>query len=297
MDAASIDSVARLCEPQLAERGLRHMLKGQGDRTTRYIADTAGLLRRIGRVLGAEDDASEKLADMAHRLKAPTQKGMTRKNRDRLRVFKEAHTLRSLLLLPDRLFAQSQRVTQAHSRGLMREEAISIAILLYCPIRAKNLSGLHLEQHIARPGDGRAYLVFDEDDTKTYQPIEFELPASVVRMIDRHLATRAPAMCPGNSPWLFPRRDGSGPVEPGQLSGRLRRRILRDVGIEMNAHLFRHLAVMLWLDANPGAYEAARRLLGHRDVSQTINLYSGLETRSAMAEFSALVTSTKGRLA
>ena len=32
---------------------------------------------------------------------------------------------------------------------------------------------------------------------------------------------------------------------------------------------------------NPGGYEVARRLLGHSELSHTINMYSGMETRTA----------------
>jgi len=61
----------------------------------------------------------------------------------------------------------------------------------------------------------------------------------------------------------------------------------------MNAHLFRHLAAMLWLDANPGGYEAARRLLGHSSVSKTINVYSGLETHSVFEAFGNVLKTKK----
>jgi hypothetical protein len=53
--------------------------------------------------------------------------------------------------------------------------------------------------------------------------------------------------------------------------------------------------VMNWLDANPGGYEVARRLLGHSEVSRTINLYSGLEVKSATRAFADLIETKKGR--
>lgn len=292
----AIDSVARLCDPVMAERGLRQMLAGNDNQTSRFIADMAGLLRNLARIMDAGDEMREELADLAKRLRVPPQKGMTRKNRDRLRVLQDPHVLRKLLFLPETLTAQAYGTDRLHTRGLAREDAIAIAILQNCPVRVKNLAEIHLEHHVQRSGDGRAYLVFDDEETKTARSIEFDIPTDVLRMIDRHLAERSPTMCPAGTPWLFPRRDGSGSIDPGQLSGRLRKRIHREVGIEMNTHLFRHMAVMFWLQANPGSYEAARRLLGHADVSQTINLYSGLEIRSAMAAFSDLITATKGAL-
>jgi len=291
-----IQNVSVLIDPAMAEKGLRHMLAGNGNETNRFIADMAGLLRNLARVLNADDDVREHLAGLAKRLKVPAQKGMTRKNRDRLRVLQDPQKLRQLLLLPELLFKGGRAAQRPYSRALACEDALAIGILLYCPVRAKNLSGIHLEKHIQRPGDGRAFLVFNDEDTKTKQPIEFEIPQDVVRMIDQHLAARSPEMCPKGTPWLFPRRDGTGHITTDEISSRIRRRILRETGIEMNAHLFRHLAVMLWLNANPSSYEAARRLLGHSDVSHTLNLYSGMETQSAMSAFSEMVASTKATL-
>jgi hypothetical protein len=71
---------------------------------------------------------------------------------------------------------------------------VAIAILLVCPVRIKNLAGIHLEHHIQRPGHGRTFLVLSEDDLKNDRPLEFELPKELIRMIDQHLATWT---CPG----------------------------------------------------------------------------------------------------
>lgn len=180
-------------------------------------------------------------------------------------------------------------------RGLAHEDAIAIAILPVCPLRIQNLSSIHLERNLQRPGDRRAFLVFEDGETKTTRPIQFELPADILRSIDRHFKGRSPRMCPPGTPWLFPLRDGKGPVDPGQLSQRLAKRIRKETGLEVNAHLFRHFDIMLWLDACPGTYEAARHLLGDSTLSHTINMYSGLESTSAIKAFSEVVTAKRGR--
>jgi integrase len=197
-------------------------------------------------------------------------------------VLQNDKSMLRLLNLPDRLFANPPKgKANAYMKALAREDAVAIAILLVCPIRIKNLAGIHLERHIQRPEDGRAYLVLTEDDLKTDRPLEFELPKELIRMIDRHLATRSPHMCPVGTTWLFPQR--------------ITKRVGKELGFEVNAHLLRHLAVMNWLDANPGGYEVARRLLGHSEVSRTINLYSGLEVKSATRAFADLIEAKKGR--
>ena len=209
---------------------------------------------------------------------------MTQKNRSRLRVLQDHATLRRLLELPERLFKAANKL-QPKKAGLMREDAIAIALLLVCPLRIKNLAGLNIARHFQRPGDGRLFVTLWEDEVKNETAIDFEVPADVRRMLDKYLSSRTPQMCPEGTPWLFPRRDGSSSVDPGTLSTRLSLRIRKEIGVEMNAHLFRHLAAMIWLTANPGAYEGARRLLGHSSVSTTINVYSGLETRAAILAY------------
>jgi integrase len=213
---------------------------------------------------------------------------MTKKNRDRLRVLQDEATLRKLLTLPDQLFHKCSRL-EDKAAALGNEDALAIGILLVCPLRIANIAAIDVNRHLRRPGDGRLFLVFEEHEVKNRQPLEFEIPAELRRMIDRHLAGRAPLLCPTGTPWLFPRRDGTGPVDKSGLATRIKKRIRDETGIIMNAHLFRHLAAMIWLQANPGSFEAARRLLGHTSTSHTISVYSGMESRAAIEAFGQLL--------
>ena len=239
------------------------------------------------------EDVRAGLAKLARHAALPAQRGLTSKNRDRLQILRDDATLRRLLELPDRLCAM-RRGLKPKAAALAREDALAIAILLVCPLRIGNIAGIHIEHNLQRPGDGRVFLNFSEDEIKNHRPMEFEVPPDVRRMLDRHLANRSPLLCPPGTPWLFPRRDGTGHVDRNSLSTRLTKRILKETGIIMNPHLFRHLAAMLWLDANPGGYEAARRLLGHSSVSNTINVYSGLETHSVFEAFVDVLKTKKG---
>ena len=291
-----IDGIAALLTLETAERGLRQMLSRTENKKTKLISETAALLRNLSRITGLDEATQKQLTKLAAQVAVAPQKGMTRKNRDRLRPLQNDRTMSRLLQLPERLFnAPPEGKANDYTKALAREDAVALAILLVCPVRIKNIAGIHLEQHIQRPGDGTTWLVLVEDETKNARPQEFELPKEIVRMIDRHLATRCPHMCPAGTPWLFPRRDGAGPVLAGQLSARLKQRVRKATGLIVNAHLFRHSAVMNWLDANPGGYEVARRLLGHSDISHTINLYSGMEVKSAMRAFADLMATKKGR--
>ena len=260
------------------------------------IESIASLLRNLGSILQVPDKDLAKLKKLATKLTLDKPLGLTPKNRERLRVLQDPKQTQRLLRLPETILKNPPiGKANAFTQALAREDALAIAILLFCPVRIKNLAQIEMDRHLQRPGDGRAFLVLTEDDQKNGRPLEFELPKDLVRMIDRHLATRSPELCPAGTPFLFPRRDGRGPVDANQLSVRLTRRIRREIGLEMNAHLFRHFAVMLWLDANPGAYEVARRLLGHSDVSHTIAMYSGMEVKAATRRFGELIEEKKGK--
>ncbi|SHM80780.1 Phage integrase family protein [Roseovarius litoreus] len=286
--AEEISSLNALLQPGHVERGLRHMLERNGGATRASISDTAGLLLTIATHLGLPEEIVRILTQYKTRLAVHEPGGMTAKNRDRLRVLRNPDVLRRLLHLPEQIMARplGQR---RHKALRAREDAIAIGILLYCPLRVSNLSTLEIERHLQRPGKGKMFLVIPASEVKNHRPLEFELPAHLVSMIDAHLSDRAPTLCTPRNPYLFPATRKDGPVWRNTLSERIKRRVRDEIGIEMNAHLFRHLAVMIYLDANPGGYEVARQMLGHSSLSQTISVYSGLETISATRSFASLV--------
>ena len=289
-----IVSLEVLVQPAHMEAGLRWLLAKNNNRTAPGISEMAGLLRGVAKQYVRVNEASQKEIDrFAARLAVQPQKGMTSQNRERLRQLEDKTTLRRLLLLPEHLFERAAKMGNTYTAALMREDAVAIAILLYCPIRRQNLATIQRDKNLQHPGDGRVFLVFEPDEVKNSKRIEFELPAQVVDMINRHLTTRAPHLCPSVTPWLFPRRDGQAPISLSQLSDKVKQRIRKETGLTINMHLFRHLAAMLWLEAHPGSYEVARRLLGHSTTSQTINAYAGFEAGTATRLFADVVATAR----
>jgi integrase len=63
----------------------------------------------------------------------------------------------------------------------------------------------------------------------------------------------------------------------------------RHLGVKLTPHQFRHLAAKIILDANPGAYELVRQLLGHKNLKTTTNFYAGIDTRRAGRAHAELV--------
>jgi integrase len=290
MDIAEIDSLSALVRPKNAERGLRQILARNSNKPTQGAADMAFLLVSVGRnhvKLGEADQQA--LAKMAVHLSGKSSPGLSRKNRERLRPFDDPGTVRRLLLLPVKLLARAETAKTKGQAIRLREEAIAIAILQALPIRRENLGKIHLEANLQRMGDGRVFLVFHEERVKNSRAIEFELPSDVVAMIADHVATRAPEACPPGTLWLFPRRDGSGPIRLTYLATRVQDRIAKEIGLKVNMHLFRHIAAKILLEARPGQYEVVRRLLGLSSLSQTLSYYAGFEAGTATQLFADIL--------
>ena len=92
----------------------------------------------------------------------------------------------------------------------------------------------------------------------------------------------------GPSAFLFPARQG-GAKPPGQLAGQIQRAVRQEIGLQLNVHLFRHLAAKLFLTAHPGEYETVRLLLGHKSLVTTVRIYCGLEQSDAMRRYDAVL--------
>lgn len=278
----ALRSLLDLVTPARMEQGLRWMLAENKGKTTASISETGQLLSGIARrYVKLTPEEQESVDMLAQRVAMKPQHGLTEKNRARLRPLRDPATRRRLLTLPEQLFVQADQKNDFQSAALLRELAVAVGILLYCPIRVKNLASIHLERNLQRPGGGRSFLVFTGPEVKNRHPIELELPKRVADLIDRHCATRSPWLCTPASPWLFPARQSQGAMDPNTLSRSIFRIIRKSTGLDVNAHLFRHLAAMLYLQAHPGEYEAVRRLLGHTQLSRTLNFYAGFEAGTA----------------
>lgn len=294
LPAEEVTDLSALVNLKNAEAGIRRMREQSNNRNTVGLAATVNLLRNVARRHVKVPEAHQKHLDKWNvRFTVKKSSGMTAKNRDRLRPLEDPTTLRRLLVLPEQLFERGSQRNDSKQAALEQEDALAIAILQFCPIRRKNLFSIHLDHNLHRPGDGRVFLVFEEDEVKNFRRIEFELPDHVVGMIDRFLQTRSLRLCPAGTPWLFARRDGSGPANANYFCTKVKQRIQKEIGLTMNVHLFRHLAAQVWLTSNPGQYEVVKRLLGHSNLSQTLNAYAGFEAGTSVRLFAEVLQTAR----
>jgi integrase len=172
-----------------------------------------------------------------------------------------------------------------------------VEFLLMGQMRISNLSTLDLERNIVRTrasGRGAVHLVVRAENVKNEVAIEAELPSDTVKLLDLYLNRYRPLLLTCPSPWLFPgSRDGA--KSRLTLGIQISKFLLRESGLRINPHLFRHIGAKLYLDAHLGAYGVMRLMLGHRSVDTTTRSYCGAETAAAMRHFDAHVLRLRGQ--
>jgi integrase len=243
----------------------------------------------LGRELKVEPDHLAELRRLAAKLGGQKRKGMTEKNASRLRRFRNRETQLALLNLPSVLVEKAAREQRPVKAARLVEAAVAIGLVCVCPVRLKNLAAIEIDRHFDRPQRGKLYFVVPSSEVKNERPLEFELPSRLIDLIDRFLEYDRKHLVSRSCPWLFAREDGRGPVHKTVLARRITDTIGRELGVEMNPHLFRHFAAMIILERDPGAYDLVRRLLGHSELSTTVDAYSGMETLRATQWFGELV--------
>jgi integrase len=288
----TVRSLADLVDVDAAKAILSFFLERRGQRKTGQIHNFALLLVSIARHWVEVAPEHVERPQRLRRNVDPGKKGLTDKSRERLRQFDDPRNVARLVQLPERMADQLRR----RDRGgiidaLMMQTAVALAILLVAPLRIKNLARLNLEYHVirSRAGPGRkVHLVIPAHEVKNRVALEFELSADVVAILDRYIEVFRPRLVSGPSPWLFPAKS-HGPKPPGAFGTQLSKALKKTTGLVVNVHLFRHLAALLILEANPGAYELVRLLLGHKSAVTTTTYYCGSEQKAAFRYYDDLI--------
>ncbi|MDO9498486.1 site-specific integrase [Falsiroseomonas sp.] len=218
-------------------------------------------------------------------------KGMTRKNRDRLRALVPLHRRGLLLHLPRELMRRARELgTGTAEAGRLARTAVAIEILLVCPLRRRSMLALRLDEHLQRldpRGRRITHLVLQPEDMKNDTPMEWPLPPEAAALVDEYIRAFRPALAKPDNLWLFP--SGPGVLSENRFSEAVESVIAREVGADVNVHLMRHFAAWLHLKAHPGAYEDIRRVLGHRSLETTIGNYIAFEAAMSAERFDAVV--------
>lgn len=289
-----LTSLPKLLHPDVAERVLQAYWDKGGEEPNIYTIELGWKILSIARQVGGLDEvALERLDEMRAELETYRRAGLTEKNLAVVRQVTTTSIWRELLQVPQRLMEEARELRDdAPVKAALRAQlAVAIGILTVAPVRLGNLVRIRLEENLIRPaGPLEPYcLMFPDHDVKNRVRLEFNLKAGLTALIEEYVQEHRPVLLRGsNELWLFPGLAGTHKTAK-MFGDQITDLVERRVGIRVTAHQYRHAAAALILRAEPGNYEWARRVLGHKSMRTTINFYAGLETAQATERFGDIV--------
>ena len=168
--------------------------------------------------------------------------------------------------------------------------AIAIALLTYIPLRSHNLVSLTFGTHLFLNDDVRATSTLElaGHEVKNGSELAFDIPPVVARMLIEYRDRVAPNIIGRRPERLFENVDGS-PKSQAGVAWLISTNVYRRTGIEIAPHQFRHLSARVLLDAEPGNFEGAKQLLGHKSLRTTVAAYAGIDSRRAARHHQRLI--------
>jgi len=280
-DPATLTSLRALVEIEALKTGLKYLIERSGGQATTAIYDFASALKAIARHhLHVEQPHLDQITRIMRRLDVGV-RGLTQKNRSRLRQFDDPQNVQALLRLPHTLFALAARNPRPHAAALQAQTAVAIEILLMAALRISNLAMLDIE--------------IPASETKTrQQPIEMPWPEALVASLETYLSChrgvlvrlrRGSTPAAGGALWVS--RKGS-PMSRSSIYAHVTARTRDGLGRPVNPHLFRDCAATSIAIDDPRHIGIATPLLGHRSASTTEKYYnqaSAVEASRTMQTF------------
>ena len=125
-------------------------------------------------------------------------------------------------------------------------------------------------------------------EVKNRTELAFDIPPAVAKMLIEYRDRIAPKIIGHRPTRLFVNADGT-PKNQATVAWLITTYLRRRAGIVLTPHQFRHLSAKVVLDAEPGAFETVKQLLGHKNIKTTVGAYAGIDSRRAARRHHHLV--------
>ena len=279
------------------KQALRWHFERNGKKTSGQIAGMADCLRSIAKYhVKVPESGLRKIMKVRSNLAQETG-NLTDKNRERLTQFDNPKNVQKLLWFGKTAFDRAVKQDDGNRQvALEASLALAVELLLHAPMRINNLASLKLAKHLRweKSGcKGRLSISIPGQEVKNGEPLHYPFPPEVSNMVRTYLEKFRPRLFKGQNDYVFPARNGKA-KRSDTLSKQISKRIWDHCGLRMNPHLIRHFVAKQVVEATPGNYEGARRILGHKDSNTTYQYYEGMETKPAVQHWHNLLTSKRG---
>ena len=194
-------------------------------------------------------------------------KGLTPKNRDRLRQVNDLVNVAALVGLPQRV-ATAARAVEPILRVPMRSPCSERPRGRYIApgaMRIGNLASLDSERNILRTrakGRGVVHLAIPAEKVKNGIAIEAEFRPRPPRLLDLYLERFRPLLLAQPSSMAFPEWHRRA-QKPGRAGIQISKFLGRECGLQVNPHLFRHSPPSSISRPIPAPMECSARLRPH----------------------------------
>lgn len=163
-------------------------------------------------------------------------------------------------------------------------DGLTIALLVFRPVRRRNLATMRIGTHLVKHGD-RYRLSFDETETKAHRSYLATLPPALTPYIDRYLSVYRPHLLKSRKNdhvWISWR---GLPMTGDCFYGRVVHHTKKRFGRSMTPHLFRDAAVTTLGDTDPEAVWVSMALLHHSDPRMAEKHYDQAKERTAVISY------------
>jgi len=187
------------------------------------------------------------------------------------------------------LMDQNKPSDQGHltlSDAISYRDGLMIALLVFAPLRRRNLASLEIGRHVIGEGNNR-YIVVPASETKTRTPIEFAIPELLLPDLDIYLRVVRPRLLKDTqcqALWISPRGTA---LRYGAFGDIISRHTLARLGTRLSPHDTRDAAATTWALFDPTKIGTATDLLSHTDgrtMQRHYNRAKGFEASRAYAD-------------
>lgn len=290
--AGSLRSLKDIIQPDVVEDGLRFYLNRQPPLQMMYIYVRALELQMIARHwVNADETALRQFERIIKAVRPSNPLDLRPRELRRLRVFDDHRIMKGFLTLPHLLLKEALGNDDGSLRCAKQAQvALGIEILFCYPLWVGALSTLRFNTDAPAPGSTiyTNYLSKPLARTRADLTWELSLPTKSAEMLDIYVRQFRPRLTRQPSAWVFPGA-ASKPIASNLFSSKISNAIRSRLNIEAPTSLFRHFAAKIILDAEPGAYEAVRQLLGQKHLFFARAKYRTLDSAAVFQRFDARV--------
>lgn len=206
-----VTSLAVVVEPENARKALTFYHGRLGGKTAGLFETASTLIVAAQLYVQLPEAQMKSLRNLLERLKC-RQRGMTDKNKERIRQFRDHRNQMKFLGLTSKLMKLSGKASNPNKAARLFQTAVLHEIELNAPLRLHNLVNLDLDMDIHFSGKGRrrrALLSIPAAEVKNRQALDFELSLPLTELLEVYIGKYRPLLITGpDEGWLFPGANG-----------------------------------------------------------------------------------------